>query len=92
MHEDVTASVPTKAADKTINNKRAHMPSPFVSLLDSPLAVPSEKIDKELTSYENNEWTTNNLDLLKRHSELLFFKENHMQYMQYIHMHFIGVG
>ena len=56
------------------------MHSNFVSLSDPPLLVPSEKIDKELASYEKNEWTTNNLDLLKRHGALLFFKENLMQY------------
>ena len=34
MSEDLTASAPPKAANKIINNKRAQMPSTFMSLLD----------------------------------------------------------
>jgi len=62
VSEDLTSSASSKSADKIINSKRAQMPTPFVSLKDRPLAVPSEKIDKELASYEKNVWTTNNLD------------------------------
>jgi hypothetical protein len=42
--------------------------------------VPSEKIDQEIVSYEKNDWTTSDLDLLKRHGALLFFKDNSIKY------------
>ena len=29
---------------------------------------------------KKSDWSSSNLDLLKRHGALLFFKENHMQY------------
>ena len=40
MSEDLTTSAPPKAANKIKNNKRAQMPSTFMSLLDPPLAGP----------------------------------------------------
>ena len=56
------------------------MQSTFITLLDPPVTIPAESILREIDSYEKNEWTTNDLELIKKHGPLLFYKSNHQQY------------
>ena len=51
----------------------------FVNLWKHTLS--KDNFSQEITSYEKSDWSSSNLDLLKRHGALLFFKENHMQYL-----------
>ena len=60
--------------------KRAQLTSTFVSLIDTQPQLLKDNFSQEITSYEKSDWSSSNLDLLKRHGALLFFKENHMQY------------
>ena len=49
-------------------------------MLDTQPQLPKDNFSQEITSYEKSDWSSSNLDLLKRHGALLFFKENCMQY------------
>ena len=74
---------PANAPVKIFNDQRSKIQSLFVSLMDEKPRQPGKKggkIEEELRAYENNNWSSNDEFLIKKHGPLLFFKENQDQF------------